>query len=288
MEQLPWGVVIVDAQRRIQYLNARAAAYVRESSWCTGGNRFGLPLPAAQALALVGCTTMDMLSDAGDSFEEGNIGSGIFMGVGGLLFGPLLDIFTLGGTLEGEDITKTWESGLDSYAAIKGANASTASSAVVPSSTQVVTASASGASSSSFAQNVASADQASGNSQSSSGFGASAIARPAQPAVPAAVSQSTAPVPNVVVSLVRERYIQTVPNQYEVVLKNMGNVRVSCRVTFRYQYPDGRGGLAWDSVVKSIGPIAVGGTGVAVAGTASKNIGNVGWTQTCEQWVLDK
>lgn len=47
-----------------------------------------------------GCTTVQMLGEAGDSFSEGNVGTGIFRGVSGVLFGPVIDVFTLGGAID--------------------------------------------------------------------------------------------------------------------------------------------------------------------------------------------
>lgn len=48
MEHMPFGIVIVDAGRRIQYLNARAASHVREAVWCAGYSRFALRQQALQ------------------------------------------------------------------------------------------------------------------------------------------------------------------------------------------------------------------------------------------------
>ncbi|CAD5108698.1 hypothetical protein [Zestomonas carbonaria] len=62
--------------------------------------RTKLGLTLALTLGLHGCTTMEMLGEAGDSMGNGDIVAGTFMGTFALLFGPIIDIFTLGGALD--------------------------------------------------------------------------------------------------------------------------------------------------------------------------------------------
>lgn len=68
-----------------------------------------------------GCTTMKMLGEAGDEFDKGNYGSGVFSGALALLAGPVIDVVTLGGVVDpasGVNVINSINSG--DYAAANG------------------------------------------------------------------------------------------------------------------------------------------------------------------------
>ena len=60
------------------------------------------------SILLSGCTTMQMLGESKEEFKKGNYGSGVFMGVSSLLAGPVIDVFTFGGALDGQQSTEVW------------------------------------------------------------------------------------------------------------------------------------------------------------------------------------
>ncbi len=57
---------------------------------------------------LSGCTTMQMLGESKDEIKKGNYGWGTFYGAYSLIVGPVVDVVTLGGTLDAEQSTTLW------------------------------------------------------------------------------------------------------------------------------------------------------------------------------------
>ena len=60
------------------------------------------------SVLLNGCTTMQMLGESKEEFKKGNYGSGVFQGATAVAFGPIIDIFTFGGALDGQQSTEVW------------------------------------------------------------------------------------------------------------------------------------------------------------------------------------
>lgn len=75
-------------------------------------------------ILLSGCTTMQMLGESKDEIKKGNYGWGAFMGTYSLVFGPVIDVFTLGGTLDSpEKVNQAYSTvgtAYNSYAASTG------------------------------------------------------------------------------------------------------------------------------------------------------------------------
>lgn len=87
--------------------------------------------------------------------------------------------------------------------------------------------------------------------------------------------------------LVSQGYLDGNPyTRYAVNLRNTGNVRLSCRVIFDYEYAKFPGVEA-DRRTLSAGPIAVGATQQVVLSLGDRNftLKNMSWS--CERWPFD-
>lgn len=65
---------------------------------------------------LSGCNTIGMLADTKEEFKKGNYIFGTFMGLSSLTVGPMIDVFTLGGLLNGEQAVDVWSGAATVYA----------------------------------------------------------------------------------------------------------------------------------------------------------------------------
>lgn len=64
---------------------------------------------------LSGCNTIGMLADTKNEFKQGNYIFGTFMGLSSITFGPIVDVFTLGGLLDGEQAVDVWSGAATVY-----------------------------------------------------------------------------------------------------------------------------------------------------------------------------
>ncbi|MBJ9954019.1 MULTISPECIES: hypothetical protein [unclassified Acinetobacter] len=65
---------------------------------------------------LSGCNTIGMLADTKEEFKHGNYIFGTFMGLSSITFGPVIDVFTLGGLLNSEQAVDVWSGAATLYA----------------------------------------------------------------------------------------------------------------------------------------------------------------------------
>ncbi|MFT3780062.1 MAG: hypothetical protein QM772_17685 [Ottowia sp.] len=74
---------------------------------------------AAVTLSLMGCTTMKAIEETGDQLSQGNILTGLWTGTMGVAIGAIVDVFTLGGSMDAEQSTQMWSGAAHQYAAAK-------------------------------------------------------------------------------------------------------------------------------------------------------------------------
>ena len=76
----------------------------------------GIVCGIAMGIFLSGCTTMQMLGESKAEFKKGNYGSGVFQGAAAVAFGPIIDVFTLGGALDSpEKVDKVYGAAGQAY-----------------------------------------------------------------------------------------------------------------------------------------------------------------------------
>ena len=85
-----------------------------------------MTLVALAPLALTGCTTMKAIEATGDEFSKGNILTGIYYGTMGVTIGAIMDVFTLGGSMDAEQSSQMWTGAANQYAATKRENTTAA------------------------------------------------------------------------------------------------------------------------------------------------------------------
>lgn len=92
--------------------------------------------------ALTGCTTMKAIETTGDEISQGNILSGIWTGTMGVAMGALVDVFTLGGSMDAQDSAQVWTGATNQYAAARQQGTATAYTPPPATPTMATTASA--------------------------------------------------------------------------------------------------------------------------------------------------
>ncbi|WP_156919872.1 hypothetical protein [Comamonas composti] len=91
-------------------------------------------------LFITGCTTMKAIEKSGSEFSEGNVISGLWIGTMGVAMGALMDVFTLGGSMDVEQSSAVWSEAGNAYVQSKNASQSQgAKPAYVPKSESVST-----------------------------------------------------------------------------------------------------------------------------------------------------
>ena len=73
--------------------------------------------------SLSGCTTMQMLSESKAEYKRGEYVTGTFSGALAIAFGPLIDVFTLGGLLDSQQSAEAWTGIAQQYNAQQTSNA---------------------------------------------------------------------------------------------------------------------------------------------------------------------
>lgn len=75
---------------------------------------------AVATATLQGCVTLEALKGAADQAAEGDVITAVYTGTMGVVFGPIVDVFTLGGTLTDEQAAanvETFAAGVEAVAA---------------------------------------------------------------------------------------------------------------------------------------------------------------------------